>query len=212
MQFRALRRLKETNAIAGYYRLQMQSESDCCNEEDRGEIVALLEEFGNVFEPPRTLPPSRETDHVIHLEPGKAAVNVKPYRYPHFQKGEIEKQVRQMLENNFIQKSNNPFSSPVLLVKKKDGTRRFCVDYRALNAIMIKEKFPIPTADELFDELGDSRFFSKLDLLAGYHQIRVRQEDVCKTTFCTHEGHYEINQRTFHVPGHYERDIPTFLA
>lgn len=119
-------------------------------------------------------------------------MNVRPYRYPYFQKVEVECQVQQLLEQKFIKKSQSPFSSPMFLFKKKDGAWRFCIDYRALNAIKIKDKFSIPTAEELFDELGGVKFFSKLDMFFGYYQIRVRAPDVPKTTFKTHEGHYEF--------------------
>ncbi|CAA0831446.1 Uncharacterized mitochondrial protein AtMg00860, partial [Striga hermonthica] len=159
--------------------------------ERQREVRDLLEEFDQVLDEPKGLPPYREFDHRIPLVEEGRAVHVHPYRYAHFQKTEIERQVGEMLESGLIQHSTSPFSSPVLLAKKKDGTWRFCTDYRALNAATVKDRFPIPIVDDMLDELGGTHYFSKLDLRAGYHQIRLAKEDVPKTAFRTHQGHYE---------------------
>lgn len=127
-------------------------------------ITELITQYSHLFQQPSTLPPPRPIAHQIHLLPNTLPVNIRLYRYPHFQKAEIEKQVHDMLSSGLIQLSNNPFSSPVLLVKKKDGKWRFCVDYRELNIMTVKDRFPMPTIDELLDELGSASWFSKLDL------------------------------------------------
>jgi hypothetical protein len=160
-------------------------------------ITSLLDKYAILFTEPTHLPPPRFTDHQIPIPPTAAPVNVRPYRYPHAQKIEIEAQVQKLLSNGWIQPSNSPYSSPVLLLKKKDGSRRMCVDYRALNALTIKDRFPLPIVDELLDELGAARVFSKLDLTSGFHQIRLQPQDCHKTAFRTHDGHYEYRVMPF---------------
>lgn len=155
------------------------------------ELQALLLKYGNVFEMPSGLPPSRAFDHSIPLVPEATPIKIKPYRYPHSQKTEIESMVTEMLREGLIEPSTSPFSSPVLLVRKKDGSWRFCTDYRALNAMTIKDAYPIPTVDELLDELYGAKYFSKMDLQSGYHQILLKPEDRFKTAFRTHNGHYQ---------------------
>lgn len=157
----------------------------------------VLDNFKDIFAEPTTLPPIRSLDHVVPLKPGALPVSQRPYRYNYFQKEELEKQVQEMLLNGIIQQSQSPFSSPALLVKKKDGAWRFCVDYRGLNDITIKDKYPIPIVDDLLDELHGSVIFSKVDMRADYHRIRIKEEDVFKTTFKTHMGHYEFRVMPF---------------
>lgn len=162
-------------------------------------IQQVLTEFSDVFAEPTKLPPHRQYDHAISLEPGAAPVNCRPYRYSPLQKDEIERQVSEMLRTGLITHSMSPFAAPVLLVKKKDGTWRFCVDYRRLNLVTIKNKFPLPVIDELLDELAGAAYFSKIDLRAGYHQIRMREGDEEKTAFKTHHGHFQFRVMPFGV-------------
>ena len=161
------------------------------------ELEALLEEFDDVFAKPTTLPPSRVYDHTIPLVPQAVPVNSKPYRYSPGHKDEIERQVKELLDAGLISHSSSPFASPVLLVQKKDGSWRFCVDYRKLNDLTIKNIFPLPIIEEILDELVGSQYFTKLDMTAGYHQIRMHPENELKTAFKTHHGHFQFRVMPF---------------
>jgi hypothetical protein len=157
----------------------------------------LLLRFEPLFAEPSDLPPQRHRCHQIRLVPGTPPVAVRPYRYAHHQKQELEQQCATMLRQGVIRASLSAFAAPVLLVKKSDGSWRFCVNYRALNAVTIKDKFPIPVVEELLDELRGAKFFSKLDLRSGYHQVRMDPNDVHKTAFRTHEGLFEFLVMSF---------------
>jgi len=157
----------------------------------------LLQQYQDIFSDPKTLPPQRAYDHAISLQPGAVPINCRPYKYSPQHKTEIEKQVKELLEAGLITHSTSPFASPVLLVQKKDGGWRFCVDYRHLNAMTIKNRFPMPIIEEILDELAGSRYFTKLDMKSGYHQVRMLAEDEYKTAFKTHQGHYQFKVMPF---------------
>lgn len=138
---------------------------------DSPQIQELLNSYQDVLQEPRGLPPKRKDDHHIPLLPGCGPIAVRPYRYPHFQKNDIEHIVKELLEAGVIRSSTCPYTSPVLLVKKHDGTWCMYIDYWALNRITMKDKFPIPMIDKLLDELAGACYFSKLDLRSGYHDV-----------------------------------------
>lgn len=117
---------------------------------------------------------------------------MRPYRYPTVQKTKIERLIQEMLQDGIICNRSSPFACPMVMVKKKDDSQKMFIDYRQLNQLTIKNRFPIPVIEELLDKLGQTNFLSKLDLRSSYHQIRMWDKDVHKTTFKTHEWHYEF--------------------
>jgi hypothetical protein len=155
-------------------------------------IQQLLSEYDHLFATPTELPPRRAANHQINLVPGAQPVRVHPYHYSPIQKNEIEEQLKEMLQNGVVRPSTSSFASPVLLVRRKDGSWRFCIDYRHLNAVTLKHKHPMPVVDELLDELSGATVFTKLDFRAGYHQICMAMGDEHKTAFRTHQGLYEF--------------------
>jgi hypothetical protein len=147
------------------------------------EIKRILDKHKKVFGPiPPGVPPDRGFEHIIELEAGAKPIITTPYRHPKKYKDEIEKAIKELLDMGHIRPSSSPFSSSVVLVKKKDGTMRMCIDFQDLNKKTIKNRYPIPRIDELLDELHGAIYFTKIDLRSGYHQIKMREEDISKTT------------------------------
>jgi hypothetical protein len=155
------------------------------------DIHNLLRRHDKVFgKIPPGRPPGRGFEHTIELEGGKPLITTL-YRHPNKFKDEIEKAIKELLDMGHIRPNSSPFASSVFLVKKKDGTMQMCIDYRALNKKTIKNRYPVPKIDELLDELHGALYFLKIDLRSGYHQIRV-YEDIHKTAFRCHYGHYKF--------------------
>ncbi|GJT02346.1 putative reverse transcriptase domain-containing protein [Tanacetum coccineum] len=172
-------------------------------EEDKSERkqiedVPIVRDFPEVFpEDLPGLPPARPVEFQIDLIPGAAPVARAPYRLAPSEMKELSEQLQELSDKGFIRPSSSPWGAPVLFVKKKDGSFRMCIDYRELNKLTVKNRYPLPRIDDLFDQLQGSSIYSKIDLRSGYHQLRVREQDVPKTAFRTRYGHYEFQVMPF---------------
>ncbi|KAJ9533760.1 hypothetical protein QJQ45_026845, partial [Haematococcus lacustris] len=160
-------------------------------------LNALLDEYADVFAPITSLPPERPVGHAIPLVPDARPSVVPQYRMSQEEHAELKKQVQDLLAKGMIEPSSSPFAAPILFVKKKSGELRMCLDYRQLNKITIRDQYPLPRIDDLFDKLSGCTVFSSLDLQAGYNQIRITPEDVPKTAFRTPDGHYQFKVLSF---------------
>ncbi|KAJ4953993.1 hypothetical protein NE237_030825 [Protea cynaroides] len=143
------------------------------------------------------LPPDRATEFVIDLIPRAAPVSKAPYPMAPTKLKELKVQLQELLDKGYIRPSISPWGAPVLFVKKKDGSVRLCIDYRELNKLTIKNRYPLPRIDDLFDQLQGAKVFSKIDLRSGYHQLKIKDGDIPKTAFRTRYGHYEFSVISF---------------
>ena len=143
------------------------------------------------------MPPERDIEFIIDLLPSTAPITKRPYRMSVGELEELKAQLRDLLDKKFIRPSSSPWGAPVIFVEKKDGTQRMCVDYRSLNEVTIKNKYPLPRIEDLFDQLRGAKVFSKIDLRSGYHQLRIRPSDIPKTAFTTRYGLYEYTVISF---------------
>ena len=159
----------------------------------RLEDVPIVREFSDVFpEDLPSIPPDREINFQIELAPGTEPISKAPYRMAPLELKELKVQMEELVSKGFVRPNTSPWGAPVLFVKKKDGSLRLCIDYRELNKVTIRNQYPLPRIDDLFDQLQGARVFSKIDLRSGYHQLNIRSEDVPKTSFRTRYGHYEF--------------------
>nr|GFA05897.1 putative reverse transcriptase domain-containing protein [Tanacetum cinerariifolium] len=168
------------------------------SDEKRLENIHVVREFPDVFQEELSgLPPVRQVEFQIDLILRATPVACAPYRLAPSEMQELSNQFQELADRGFIHPSTSPWGAPILFVKKKDGSFRMCIDYRELNKLNVKNRYPLPRIDDLFNQLQGSSIYSKINLRSGYHQLRVRDEDIPKTTFRTRYGHYEFQVMPF---------------
>jgi hypothetical protein len=175
--------------------------------ERRLEDIHMVREFPDMFPDDLLgMPPERAIEFKIELQPGTAPISKAPYKMSREELTELKIQLKDLLDKGFICLSSSPWGCPALFVSKKDNDLHLCVDYRPLNAVTIKNKYPLPRIDILFDQLVGAQVFSKIDLRSGYHQIKIRDEDIPKTAFSMRYGLYEYLVMSFgltNAPAHF---------
>jgi hypothetical protein len=160
--------------------------------------IRTVSEYPDVFsEELSSMPPDREIEFIIEQVPGTAPILKRPYRIAANQLAELNKQLQELLDKGYICPSASPWGAPVIFVLKKDGTQRMCMDYHSLNKVTIKNKYPLPRIDDLFDQLNGACVFSKIDLRSGYHQMKIQAFDIPKITFITRYDIYEYMVMSF---------------
>ena len=175
--------------VVGYLAYVIDTEASEVKLED----IPVVREFLDVF--PKELPglpPDREVEFSIDLLPGTGPISKAPYRMAPTELRELKVQLQELLDKGFIRPSVFPWGAPILFVKKHDGSMRLCIDYRELNKVTVRNKYPLPRIDDLFDQLQGAMQFSKIDLSSSYHQLKVKKDDVPKTDFHTRYGHYKF--------------------
>jgi hypothetical protein len=165
---------------------------------NQGSVVPVVNEFPDVFpEELPGMPPDRDIEFVIELKPGTTPIYRTPYRMATPELAELKEHIKELLEKGCISPSSSLWGAPVIFVPEKDGTQRLCVDYRALNEVTVKNKYPLPRIDDLFDQLRGACVFSKINLQSGYHQLKIRECDIPKTAFVSRYGLYKCTVMSF---------------
>ena len=198
VKFKGIRRELSSNMISamaaqrmlrkgcqGYLAYVVETE----NEGTLVDEIPVVREFPNDI---AGLPSDREVEFTIDLISGTKPISIPPYKMAPAELRELKAQLEELLSKGFIRPSISPWRAPVLFMKKKNGSLRLCIDYKQLNRVTIRNQYPLPRIDELFDQLQGSRVYFKIDLRLGYHQLRVQESDVPKTVFRTRYGHYEF--------------------
>jgi hypothetical protein len=175
------------------------------------EEIPVVREFSDVFlDNLPGMPPERDIEFKIELQPGIAPIARSPYKMSQDELEELKIQLRDLLDKGYIRPSSSPWGCPALFVSKKDKELHLCVDYRPLNTVTIKNKYPLPRIDILFDQLAGAQVFSKIDLGSGYHQIKIYAEDIPKTAFSMRYGLYDYLVMSFgfsNAPAHVSHEL-----